>query len=575
MKTPRSLTSVIVLTAVATTCACRSSRVESATAGVDRLFAEWNKSDSPGCGVGISRNGRVVYEHGYGMANLELGVPITPDSVFAVASVSKQFTAMSVVLLAQRGQLSLDDEVRKYVPELPDYGTRLTIRHLLTHTSGLRDGFALLGWAAPSDGRGDPNEAVLTMLTRQRGLNFTPGTEYQYNNGAYNLLGSLVKRVSGQSLRAFADANIFNPLGMAHTHFHDDPAMIIPNRASGYSRAANGWHRASEASGIVGNAGVYSTIGDLLQWEQNFADVRVGTLALVAAMETPTVLTSGQTSQYGFGLAIGQYRGARTVEHAGADSGISSNLVRYPEQGLALAVLCNLDNVDVGGIANGIADIYLADVLKGSPAIGSTAPTPHVTLSAGELEGKTGQYLNASSERLVRVSVRNRALVLRSFYTDDTDVELTPVNANRFVIPGATLEFEPATSRRPQEWHVLNKEGRQIAELQLNTFVPSPEDLQSSAGDYRSAELDVTYTIATRDASLVVQAAGREDIALHPVLRDVFAGDSVGTVRFTRDARGTVTGFTVNRANARGVRFNRIKPAASPHLFRDSVLPSR
>jgi CubicO group peptidase (beta-lactamase class C family) len=492
------------------------------------------------------------------MANLDLGVPITRDSVFPVASVSKQFTAMSVVLLAQRGQLSLDDEVRRYIPELPDYERLLTIRHLLTHTSGLRDGFALLGWTAPSDGRVDPNEAVLTMLTRQRGLNFTPGAEYQYNNGAYNLLGSLVKRVSGQSLRAFADTNIFKPLGMTHTHFHDDSTMIVPNRASGYSRAANGWHRASEAPGVVGNAGLYSTIGDLLRWEQNFVDVRVGTPVLVAAMQTPATLTSGQTSQYGFGLAIGQYRGARTIEHAGADSGISSNLVRYPEQGLALAVLCNLDNVDVGAIANGVADVYLADILKRSPATGSTTATPHVTPSGGELASRTGLYLNASSERLVRVSIRNGALVLRSFYTDDTDIDLTPVGADRFLIPGATLEFAPATAGRPPEWHLLNTEGRQIAELQLNTFVPSPVDLQSSAGDYRSAELDVTYTIAARDAGLVVQTAGRGNLALYAVSRDVFAGDSVGTVRFMRDKRGTLAGFTVNRANARGVRFDRI-----------------
>jgi hypothetical protein len=199
--------------------------------------------------------------------------------------------------------------------------------------------------------------------------------------------------------------------------------------------------------------------------------------------------------------------------------------------------------------------------LKQSLPIGSTASTPHVTLSAGELESKTGLYLNASSERLVSVSVRNRALVLRSFYTDDTDVELTPASANRFLIPGATLEFAPAAGDRPQEWHLLNTEGRQIAEFQLNTFVASPVDLQSCAGDYRSAELDVTYAVATHDASLVVQTAGREDLALHPVFKDVFAGDSVGTVRFTRDARGTVTGFTVNRTNARGVRFDRMTRA--------------
>jgi hypothetical protein len=184
-----------------------------------------------------------------------------------------------------------------------------------------------------------------------------------------------------------------------------------------------------------------------------------------------------------------------------------------------------------------------------------------MTLSAGELASKTGLYLNASSERLVRVSVRNGALVVRSFYTDDMDVELTPVNANRFVIPGATLEFAAATGGRPQEWHLLNTEGKQIAEFQLNTFVPSPVDLQSSAGDYRSAELDVSYTVTTGDGSLVVLSAGRGEIALYPVFKDVFAGDSVGKVRFTRDARGTVTGFTMNRANARGVRFDRITRA--------------
>jgi CubicO group peptidase (beta-lactamase class C family) len=560
MKTPLDAASVLVVTAVAMTCsvACRSSSAESATTRVDKLFAEWSKSDSPGCGVGISRNGAPVYEHGYGMANLELGVPITPDSVFPVASVSKQFTAMSVVLLVQRGQMSLDDQVRKYVPELPDYGTRLTIRHLLTHTSGLREAFALLGWAAPNDGRGDPNEAVLTMLARQRGLNFMPGTEYQYNNGAYNLLGSLVKRVTGRSLRAFADASIFKPLGMTHTHVHDDPAMVVPNRVSGYSRNADGWHLASEAPGIVGNAGLYSTVRDLLLWEQNFGDVRVGTPALVAAMQTPTALTSGQTSQYGFGLAIGEHRGVRTIEHAGADAGISSNLVRYPDQGLAAAVLCNLDNVDVGRIANGIADIYLAEVLKPTSASSAPAVPPHVTLSDDELASKAGLYLNRSSDGLVRVSVRNGALIVRSFYGDDTDVELTPVGANRFLIPGAALEFAPAAGGRAQEWRLINNEGRQVAVLQSNAFVPSPVDLQSSAGDYRSPELDVTYTVGTRDASLVVETAGRGTIALYAVSRDVFAGDSVGTVRFMRDARGTVTGFTINRVNARGVRLDRV-----------------
>jgi len=263
------------------------------------------------------------------MANLELGVPITPASVFHVASVSKSFTAMSVLLLAQRGRLSLDDEARQYLTELPNYGNRLTLRHLLSHTGGLRDVFLLQGLAAPRAGSGAPNDEFVDILARQRGLNFTPGTEFEYSNGAYLLLANIVKRVSEQSLRGFADTNIFKPLGMVDTHFHDDPTMIVPNRASGYHLDAGGLQVAirGDPGGIVGNAGLFTTARDLLLWEQNFADVRVGEPALVAAMQTPTVLTSGDTSLYGFGLEIGEYRGLRTIGHGGGDPGYRAYVV--------------------------------------------------------------------------------------------------------------------------------------------------------------------------------------------------------------------------------------------------------
>lgn len=199
----RSMKSLIITVVLGSTiallAACRPPSTESLAARVDTLFTEWNRTDSPGCSVGISHNGTLVYEHGYGMGNLELGVPITPTSVLGAASISKQFTAMSILLLAERGQLSLDDEVRKYIPEWADREHHVTIRHLLNHTSGLREGFALLGWAAPGDGSVDTNTAMVPMLARQRGRNFVPGSEFQYNNGGYNLLGSIVKRVSGQS----------------------------------------------------------------------------------------------------------------------------------------------------------------------------------------------------------------------------------------------------------------------------------------------------------------------------------------------------------------------------------------
>ncbi|HXN23464.1 MAG TPA: serine hydrolase domain-containing protein, partial [Candidatus Dormibacteraeota bacterium] len=293
------------------------SSAEPAAARVDRLFAEWNRSDSPGCSLGISQNGVLVYQRGYGMASLELGVPITPASVLPAASISKQFTAMSILLLAKGGQLSLDDEVRKYIPEWADHGSRITIRHLLTHTSGLRDGFTLRELNAARDDVFD-NDVMVKILARTRGLNFTPGTEFQYNNSAYALLASIVQRVSGQSLRAFADANIFKPLGMTHTHFHDDPSMIVPNRVSGYHRDAGGLHLASDNGRIVGNAGLQTTVGDLLLWEQNFAEVRVGDRALVTAMQTPAIPTGwSDGSSYGYGLEIAKYRGLRTVGHGG------------------------------------------------------------------------------------------------------------------------------------------------------------------------------------------------------------------------------------------------------------------
>ncbi len=238
---------------------------DSLTAKVDHLFAEWSGSDSPGCSLGVSRKGVLAYARGYGMANLETGTPITPASVFHVASISKQFTAMSVLLLAQQGRLSLDDEVRKHIAEWADAGNRLTIRHLLTHTGGLRDAFLLIELAAPRSDGGDPNDALVRILARQRGLNAPPGTEYHYSNAGYTLRAAIVQRVTRQSLRAFSEANIFEPLGMTHTHVHDDPSVIVANRASGYSRDSGGVRVALRADpgGLVGNTGLFTTAPDL------------------------------------------------------------------------------------------------------------------------------------------------------------------------------------------------------------------------------------------------------------------------------------------------------------------------
>lgn len=535
----------------------------STTAKVDALFAEWDRTDSPGCSLGVSQNGVVVYERGYGTANVELGRPITPASVFHVASVSKQFTAMSIVLLAQRGQLSLDDEARKFITELPDYGDPLTIRHLLTHTGGLRDEFLLRELTAPRDEHGDPNDALVSLLAHQRALNFSPGAEYQYSNAGYTLLATIVKRVSRQSLRAFADRNIFKPLAMTHTHVHDDPSMIVPDRASGYSRGSDGFRVAVRADpgGIVGNTGLFTTARDLLLWEQNFANVGVGDPARLAAMQAPTVLTGGETSPYGFGLQVGQHRGLRTVGHGGNDTGYSAEVVRYPDQGLAVAVLCNLDSIDSVRLSRDVAEVYLADVFPVASAASRDSSPRSVALSTEQLTSKAGLYRDPSTEFLLRLSVRDGKLRGSSGAGDDAGWEVVPVNANRFVIRGSTiaLEFVPTVIGPAQEMHVLGERPKPEVFQRLNEFAVSSQDLRAFAGEYSSPDLEATYTLAVRDSGLLIQIPGRKEIPLRALFQDGFAGDLVGVVKFTRGARGLVSTFTLNGPGVRRLQFDRVK----------------
>ena len=562
-RTPRVPTLIWIVIGLMTLAACSRGHRDPTPADVDALFSPWNKAGSPGCSVAVSRNGTVLYEHGYGMANLELGVPITTETILGAASISKQFTAMSILLLAERGRLSIDDEVSKYIPEWVNQESHVTIRHLLTHTSGLREGFTLLGLAQQSPEE-NMNDAMVRVLARQRGVNFAPGAEWQYNNGGYNLLGSIVKRVSGQSLRDFAESNIFRPLGMKNSQFRDSRGLIIPHVASGYSIDGTGVHPDSETPGVVGNDGLYTTPRDLLLWEQNFEDVRVGTAELMAAMQKPAMLTSGKTTGYGFGLFIGKYRGLRTVEHSGGDRGISSNLVRYPDQKLAIALLCNSDAINPIILTHKLTDLYLGDVL-GAPSGSGSPAAAKVTLKESELAGRAGYYHVTSDPGLadLQVSVRDGKLIGHSFYDDGQDFDLIPMDATHVRAPGpTTLEFVPAALGHPPEWHLTGEFGSLRGVLQQQvTFKPSAADLRALVGDYRSAEILASYDIVLRDSDLAIQPPGGAEVRLRPLGRDLFACDGLGVLRFLRGTRGDVTGFTMNRYNLRGLRFDRFREA--------------
>ena len=554
----------VAVNALAIPAGCREQTAGSLAARVDKLFSEWAKTNSPGFGVAVSRNGTLLYEHGYGMANLDLGVPITSASVFPVASISKQFTAMCILLLVERGQLSLHDEVKKFIPQWAYTEQPITIRHFLTHTSGLRDAFTLIGIAAPREDGVSVNDVIAAALARQRGLNFAPGSEFQYNNGAYNLLGTIVKRVSGQSLHDFAEANLFKPLGMAQTHFHDDPAMLVPNRVTGYSRTKTGFKLARPEGGIVGNAGLYATARDLLRWEQNFAEARVGSRALLAEMQKPLVATAwGDESFYGFGLIIGQYRGLQVIGHGGGDQGISTYVARYPDQGFAVTVLGNVDNVNLTPLMRGVADIYLENSFPGSSTTNASASeTPaKVPLSPEELASKAGLYRDPVTELVGRFFVRDGKLMASTDSGEENSFEMSPLGTNRFTIPGTAVvvEFVRASNGRPQEARVTGDGPKPKVSQQLAPFTLTSADLRAFAGEYASSEIETTYKVAAHDSNLVVQLPGRSSVTLRPVFQDAFAGSGLDVVRFFRDAHGVVAGFKIYTSGVRGLRFERVK----------------
>jgi len=525
---------------------------DTTTRVVDKLFDAWRTTDSPGCALGVSRNGRPVYERGYGMANLETGTPITPASIFHVASVSKQFTAMAIMLLVRDAKLSVDDDIRKYLPEIRDYGTPITIRHLLTHTSGLRDQWELLSLARGRFEEDRITEAdVMDIVPRQTALNFTPGAEYVYSNTGFTLLGVIVKRVSGKSLREFADERIFKPLGMTSTHFHDDYTMLVPGRTSAYAPRAGGWRVSIPNYDTYGATSLFTTVGDLLKWEANLDNPIVGDRALIARMETPTPLTGGDTSNYGFGLSIDRYRGARVVGHGGADAGYRTDVARYPELGLATVVLCNAASANPGLLGRRVADAYLAGAL----ATVQTEVTPQgVPLSADRLQRRAGVYIAPRTMQVAELVVRDGKLMVGR----QGNVSLIPLSEDRMRISGQTGEavFKDSTA---STFDLAPAGGRPLRFERRAPVVATPQLLASYAGEYVSDELaGAVYRVTAGDSTISLRTGTSNPVIARLVFADTFLGGG-NTIQFSR-TRGQVSGFDVTNGRVRHVKFVKRKP---------------
>jgi len=538
---------LVITTALAVTASCGLAQTPNAPsrASLDRVFSDWSSKDGPGCSAAASQDGRTVYEAGYGSANLEADVPITPASIFHAASVSKQFTAMAVMLLAHEGKLSLDADVHTYLPELPDYGQRITLRHLLTHTSGLRDQWDLLALARGRFEEDRITEAdVLDIVTRQKALNFVPGTEYLYSNTGYTLAAVIVHRVSGKPLRQFADERIFKPLGMTRTHFHDDYTMLVKGRTSAYEKEKDGWHVGIPNFDTYGATSLFTTVGDLLKWQENFRNPVVGDEAILKQMQTSAVLANGDTTGYGLGVQIGRQDGMKLVGHSGADAGYRSYTGRYPEHAFAVAVLCNAAPTNPADLAAKVAGIYLKAFAKPTPA-----PTATAKLTKAELSRFAGLYVNPITGAPTWVALADTGLVVGR----RTGPALVPVAANRFRTGSSEWEFAPNGDLVQR---FLGSPPRHPVTLVRREAVrPSASELAAYAGSYTSAELGATYLVSATDSGLTFHTRTNPPVTASPVYADTFSGPFL--IEFTRDQGGRLTGALVSTGRVRKIRFEK------------------
>jgi CubicO group peptidase (beta-lactamase class C family) len=443
----------IVLGALVVSASARLAPAQSLDAAavlrIDSVFARFTPR-TPGCAAGVYQNGRVLFAKGYGSSNIEYGVPITPQTPFIMGSVSKQFTAAAIALLVQDGRIRLDDDVRKYVPELPDYGKRITIDQLVHHTSGLRDFWSLVDASGMRPDDGYTVADVVKLASRQRHLNFDPGAEYNYSNTGYVVLGVVVQRASGKSLREFAAERIFQPLGMTVSHFHDDHTQPVHGRAIAYSPTnGGGWRINVWNNDIVGQGGLMTTLEELQKWDENFYTGTVGGRTLLTRQLERGVLNDGKQIAYAFGLEIGEYRGLPMVEHSGSTGGYRTDIARFPEQHTSVATMCNESNADAVGLAHRVADVVLGPRFTKSAAVAANVRTAGqgsgatVTLTPAERAAMTGRFYSPELDATYELRDAGDALVVVRSRAVDT---LRAVDRQTFRGSGYTLRFTASTA---------------------------------------------------------------------------------------------------------------------------------
>ncbi len=529
---------------------------------VDELFAKWNTNNTPGAAVAIVKDGTIVYKKGYGIANLEYDIPITPNSIFHIASVSKQFTVFSILLLEKQGKLSLNDDVRKYIPELPDFGKEITLKHLASHTSGLRDQWNLLAMAGWRLDDVITKEHILKLVSKQKELNFNPGDEFAYCNTGFTLLAEVVSRVSGMSFVEFTQTNIFEPLKMKNTLFYDDHEKIVKNRAYSYKPVSEGYKKSVLNYANVGATSLFTTVEDLSLWTMNFADIKVGDSTIINKMNTLAVLNNGKTFGGAFGQFVGDYKGLKEIQHGGADAGYRSYLTRFPDENFSVIVLSNSAEFNPGGMAHKVVDIYLKDKIKtevNKEEVKEDNTTEPIIVDKKVLATYVGDF-ELQPGFIITITEEND--ILRAQATGQPMFTLKTISNTQFSAEqvGATIEFVPNKGDSVKLLK-LHQSGQIMEAARVGAFGKSSLDLSDFSGEFYSEELSTTYNFIVAGDRLVAKHSRLSDFNLISIKKDMFAGEAwfFGRIEFVRDENNIITGCKVSNGRVRNVYFEKVK----------------
>jgi CubicO group peptidase (beta-lactamase class C family) len=524
---------VMGLTAVA-------SAAQAQPTGLDALFSEF-KQTTAGCAVGVKARDQAPVFKGYGSADLEHAVPITPDTVFEAGSVSKQFTAAAILLLVEDGKIALTDDIRKYLPEMPDYGRPITVDMLLSHTSGLRDWGSvveLAGW--PRTSRVYTPVEVLQIASRQKALNYAPGEAYSYTNTGYNLAAWIVLRVSGYTLADFTKLRIFQPLGMTHTSWRDRYRRIVPGRAIAYTPSDGELAQDMPFENTYGHGGLLSTVGDLLIWNDALTQGRLGK-PVSARMQEQATLTDGRKIAYARGLVVQSWKGQAEIAHSGSTAGYRAWLARFPKQDLSVALLCNGGSgVNPVRLGHRVADLYLPP----GPATVSPVAQP-----ADELQKLPGLYVDERAGSVLRVAAENGALVARG----EAGGPFAPVGKGRYRARDMDFVFGAGGVER------RTADGETVRYRRIEPASPTPAELAELAGAYSSLEANGVLLAAIRGGALVLTPADRpsEPVLTRPLYKDAFQAEDQ-LVRVVRSPDGKVAGLKFTGSRVYALEFRRI-----------------